>query len=422
LLRKPALSLEEIDSKLGSPDGVAELEGTFRKLLEAHYADQAQREQIHRAFAAFDHAARARQVADRWLLAAPDSPFALVASAHQYEQSGWKARGERRISETPADQVTRMQQAFIAAVPQYAKALERDPKISPACVGLMRIGRQSSSEIESIATAACMKVDPDSYHVAWEAIRAAQPRWGGSEAAMRHAVAYAAARVDRNPILGALVGEAAGDPLSMADDFGTVANELERVAKMAPSGTLNAHAGRGYKVLGDDWRALVYLSQALRFWPRNSEWREERAAVLMRLGDYGWAESDMRIALRESPGDGWYQYRMGQIQRELPGGESAARPYFGKAMDDPGSRRAAIAMYCQGLLLQKRIAEGADCTREMVEEFPDHGEGWRLRAWVLEELGDGAAAASARASFVKYADPRDQLHQRLLREMQDEAP
>lgn len=421
LLRAPALSLDQIDARLDSKDGLAELERTFEALLEAHYTQQEQREQIFRTLTAFDHSDRARAVSDRWLKLAPDSAFANVASAHHHAQVGWFARGASFMSKISDRDIAKMQEAFLAAVPLYAKALKLNSRLSPACVGLMDIGRQSSREIEQYATAACMKVDPDSYHVAWAAIRSAQPRWGGSEEALRHAVAYAAARVDRNPILGALLGEAAGDPLTMADDYGDVVSELAEVAKMAPSGTLIAAAGRGYRARKDDWRAFVHISQGLRFWPRNDDWRAERANVLMRLGDYEWAQGDMRLALEIDDSDGWRHYRMGQIQEELAGGEEAARPYFKRAMEDPESRRAAIAMYCQSFLLQKRIEEGAECTRALVEEFPDHGEGWRLREWALQMQGD-ASALEARANFVRHADADDPVHRKRLAELQSETP
>ena len=103
-----------------------------------------------------------------------------------------------------------MTRHFTAAVPLYFKALQIEPRLSVACHRLASIGQQSSDQLQQYATAQCIGIDPESYYPALGRIIAAQPRWGGSDVEMRAAVAYAAARVDRNPILGALLGEAAG--------------------------------------------------------------------------------------------------------------------------------------------------------------------------------------------------------------------
>ena len=46
ILRNPARSLDDIDRLLATPEGVAELERGFATLLDAHYRDQSQRDQI----------------------------------------------------------------------------------------------------------------------------------------------------------------------------------------------------------------------------------------------------------------------------------------------------------------------------------------------------------------------------------------
>ena len=50
LLRAPAWSLDDIDRLLATPEGVDQLERGFAALLDGHYSDQAQREQIFIAF------------------------------------------------------------------------------------------------------------------------------------------------------------------------------------------------------------------------------------------------------------------------------------------------------------------------------------------------------------------------------------
>jgi len=415
MLRAPAMSLDEIDRRLATKEGTAELEARFAALLDAHYKDQAQREQIFRAFVPFDESERAGIVAERWLKLAPKSAFAHAALGHHHSDAGWNARGTAYVDKTPAAKLQVMQDEFVAAVPLLAKALELEPRLSPACTWMTAIGRQSSDELQRHAMGKCTKIDPDSYYLALERIFQAEPRWGGSEAEHRLAVAYAAARVERNPVLGALLGEAAGYAPSIADKPESVTDELAAVSRMAPSGTLMSYAARGYRNKGDEWSALVYYSQALRFWPRNADWRYERAGRWRNVGDYEWAFRDMQVALEVEPDAGWNQYRMGQIMRQLRG-EAAARPFLKRALDFPDSRQQAMLLYCQGFKIEKALKELGDCTREFVAEYPTYGEAWRQRAWYLDMVRS-AEADDAFEKFMLYADPDNPLHQKEVAEL-----
>ena len=386
VLRKPMLSLDEIDKLLQQDAGSVELDRRFAALLDANYKDQQQRDQIFNAFSPFDENPRAAEIAARWLKQSPKSAFANAALAFHHEAAGWEARGENLARETPKTQLERMTREFAIAVPLNFKALEIEPRLSPACTSLAAIGRQSSDDLQRYAMAVCTKVDPDSYFLALERIYGAQPKWGGSDEELRLAVAYAEARVQKNPMMGALLGEVAGYRPSTADNYGDVVEELAAAARMAPSGRLSAKAARGYRVNGDEWAALVYISQALRFGPRDADRRYQRAGRLMTLGEYEWAFRDMQVALELEPDDGWHQYRMGQIAHEL-NGVTAGRPYFRRALDFPDSRRAAMVKYCAGYISEKASTEAGKCTRDFVAEYPTDGEAWRQRFWYLVGLG-----------------------------------
>ncbi len=412
ILRKPAWSLDDVERLLATPEGVAELERGFAALLDAHYNDQTKRDQIFVAFDVFDASDRAGQIAARWLKLAPKSPFALTAAGAHYGTSGWEARGERWISKTPQEQLVRMSGFFSQAVPLYLQALEAEPRLGVACYKLNAIGRQSSDELQQFAMAYCTKVDPDSYFMALERIMSAKPRWGGSDEELRFAVAYAAARTERNPMLGALLGEAAGDIAARADDYGVVADDLAAAARMGPSADLSSKAGDGYWSRGDAWAALAYLSQGVRFRPNDADARYSRAAVLHDLlGDSAWARSDMEVALKEEPGDSRMLNFMGRIVQQLDG-YVAARPYFKQAMVGE-SRPGAMELYCQTYLVPKVELDAANaCTRDLVTEFPKSGEGWRLRTWTLYEAHD-PAVVEAFDQFARYADQSPRLQHAL---------
>lgn len=415
ILRKPLFQLDDIDRLVQTEQGRDELESRFAALLEAHYKDQNQRDQIFIAFALFDKTARAGEVAKRWLEQSPGSAFAHVALAKHHDATGWDARGTRYARETSDEQLERMSKQFALAVPLYLKALEIEPRLSPACTDLAAIGRQSSDALQQYAMAACTKVDPDSYFLALERLYAGQPKWGGSEVQLRSAVAYAEARVDRNPMLAALLGESAGYAPSNADDMAEVAGELAAAAKMGPSATLSGLAGRGYRRRGDEWAAIGYLTQSLRFRPRDDGRRYERAGILRTVGELDWALRDMQVALEQAPDDGWNHYRTGEIVADL-NGDQAARAHFKRAMDFADSRQAAMAMYCSGFIVLKQSAEAGTCTRDFVTEYPTNGEAWRQRAFHLESVGSDEVEA-AYDKFFQYAEPGNGLHQKEMAEI-----
>lgn len=416
LLRAPAWTLDEIDALLAGDDGVAELDRRFSRLLEQHYRDQNQREQIFRALSAFDDSERAGAIAARWVSLAPGSGFAHAALASHHAERGWKARGSAFVQKTAQARLNQMSEAFNSAVPLFAKALELEPNLSPACIGMASIGRQMSDALQAAAMSACARIDSDSYYFAYELVFGAQPRWGGSEEQLRNAVAYAAARVDRNPILGALLAEHVGDAPSLADDPVEVADELLAAARMAPSGTLIAAAAGALQAKQEHWEAVIHFSQALRFWPEDDDYRADRARSLIAVGELEWALRDVEAAARLNPQEPWHTYQVGWITHRLYGA-AASRPYFKQAMSHPKTRARAIDRYCHTLISDRLDEEAERCTADFVTEFPKSGEAWRQRTHVLARLGRRQEALAALTNFEKYASADNQMHQRALLEV-----
>lgn len=415
LLRAPARTLDQIDALLATDEGVVQLERDFATLLDAHYRDPSQREQIFIAFNVFDESPRAGEVAQRWLKAAPKSPFAMVAAGIHFGDAGWEARGTRYAAQTSDEQLKRMTGYFAKAVPLYMQAIEVEPRLSVACYKLNGIGRQSADALQTYATGHCLDVDPDSYYVAWEQIISAQPKWGGSDDRLRHAVAYAAARTERNPILGALLGEAAGYRPSQADRYAEVVDELAGAARMGPSGTLMGNAASGYWSNRDYWRAVAWYSQALRFWPEDAKFRHARATLMTYHSDFAWARSDMELALRVDPDNSRYQFLMGNVIEVLES-PAAARPYFRRAMNGE-AREGAMERWCQTFMMPTIEKEAAACTRDLVEEFPRSATAWHMRAWSLADRDvDGALAAVQK--FRSLVDPKDEGYRRALEDVE----
>lgn len=402
LLRAPVLSLDEIDGQLDQPGGAAALDRRFKALMQAHYDDPAQREQIFIAYSIFGADPKAERVARRWLAQSPDSAFARMALGDAYARQGWKARGTKWASETPGEQLERMGGLFQRAVPLLAEALEKETRLSPACEQLAAIGRMSSDQLQRWATAECLKVDARSYHVLEELMTQAEPRWGGSAEAMRAAAAVIAARVPQNPALLTLTVVPIAYDADLADDWADIVPDTVTASLKAPSARFMARAGRGMYAQGDRWRGLAFVSQALRFWPEDDDELALRAEILLELGDPEWALRDARRAAAAAPQEGRRQYLLARATRVALGEREAREPLL-RAMEDADVRERAYELYCQTYTLSGELAAAEACTRSLVAEFPRNAEGWRMMAWV-RGVQDDPAQAEAVAQFVAHQD------------------
>lgn len=423
LLRAPILSLDEVDRQLDQPKGADGLDRRFKALMQAHYEDAAQREQIFIAYSIFDAEPNAERVARRWLEQSPDSAFAKMALGDAYARQGWRARGTRWASNTPSQQLERMNALFQRAVPLLAEALQKEKRLSPACEQLAAIGRMTSDQIQRWATAECLKVDAQSFFVLEEVMTQAEPRWGGSEEAMREAAGLIAARVANNPALLTLTAIPIGYEADLADTWSEIVPGTVAASLKAPNAGYMARAGRGMYAQGDRWRALSWVSQSLRFQPLDDDELALRAEILMELDDGEWALRDARRAAAAAPTNARRQYLVARATRRALG-EHDARDALLKAMEDADLREQAYELYCQSYSMSGELAAGEACIRSLVKEFPRNGEGWRMLAWV-RGVQDDPAQAEAIDQFVKYHDLKRWPHHaatleriRLAREQQ----
>ena len=158
---------------------------------------------------------------------------------------------------------------------------------------------------------------------------------------------------------------------------------------------------------------MVYLSQATRFWPRDAEYRHERAGQLMNLGDMEWALRDQRIAIEEEPDNGWHQYRMGRIVQATQGLDQA-RPYYQRAMQHSDSRKAAMEQYCQGLVMGSVMQMGGGGRPMHAHAGRRVSDGRRGLAATHAALRGNPEGIAAIDKFIEYADPNEPSHQATL--------
>jgi tetratricopeptide (TPR) repeat protein len=404
-LTPPAYSLDSLEKALAQPDGAKAVDARFQRLLDEHFTVPDQREQIFIGLFIFndDDHDRAERVARAWLAASPGSPFANTALALVLERRGWDARGAKFIRETPAENVQRMEAFFVEAAKLYATALGANPKLLPACHGLMSIGRQSSDVVQAAAMKACIEIDPASYYVVDEMMTAAEPRWGGSEEAMRAVAAYAQARVKENPVLAVFAFHHAFYEAERADD-----GDAQRLVVLEPASAAVPNAaylrsvGGAYLRKDQNWKAFVYLSQALRFapsYPTETRWR---AYALQELGETEWAKRDAERVLELDPKDAYAQRLLADILRDGRN-DDAARPHYELAMREPKLRQNAYVEYCATWLNVNKQKEAGDCIDALLKEFPDNGEAWRMRLSIIGP--DAPGSIEAMKKFLAAQDP-----------------
>lgn len=399
-------SLDAIDKVLAQPGGAATLDVAFGALLDAHFSVPAQREHIAIALGVFQDKDRdrAERVARAWLAAAPDSPFAHTALGHALARRGWDARGTEYARNTPDEQLEKMTAYFVDAAKEYSTAMEANAKLFPACEGLMAIGRQSSDDVQAFATKRCLEADPSSFYVIEELMTAAEPRWGGSDGAMRAVSAYARTRLADNPVLAVFAfNHALYEIERMEDGDAQAIAVLEPAAQQVPNAAYLRRVGGAYLRKDDNWKALAYLSQALRFSPDYAQESRFRAIVLWELGESKWARADAERAVALEPKNGHAQQLLGKIVRELDG-PAAALPYFQRALEDSKTREFAFNDYCGSLIDAKRPDDAGKCIDDLLAAYPGNPEGWRQRLYVIGYDAPGSMEAMER--FVALHDPK----------------
>lgn len=418
MVRAPVLSLEEIEARLATPDGASWLEQRLEALLEANYGDRRDRDRLFHVFNLFDGDDRAGNIARQWLRQMPQSPFALTAMGKHRAAQGWSARGGAYVDKTSAAQLKRMSQLFVGATPLLTEALEREPRLTPACEALAEIGRQSSDDLQQQALTRCLHADPASYDVVWEWMTAAMPKWGGSMQEMNKVGAYVIQHGAENPMLYSLLAEPPGYEAAQMDTYVEGMEGFVAASRAGPGAGMMSKAGHAYMAKDDPWMAAMYWSQALRFWPGSQEVRALRGQALYKAGDYEWALEDLLPSAEADHEDMAIQYITGNALLSL-GRIEESRPYLLRAQQESSSDLAALESYCFTYVYRQEslgTQQARDCTAELVKRKPSHAMYWGWRFQALAAAGDKRWVEAAE-QFILHADPNDAWQQSVKEKM-----
>lgn len=417
MLQQPlALSLAEMERLLDGPGGAAALDARLKALLEAHHEDPEQREQIFNAYYQIGTDERSGRLVTRWLRAAPDSAFAQAAMGRYRAGQGWEARGGAYMADTSKAQQRRMGQHFAAAVPLLVRAMEAEPMLSPACTELAAIGRQSSDALQRMALGQCLERDPLSFYVVRELAIASMPKWGGSMQGMEAAAGYIHEHGARNPSLYVQLGQLLSYEGTQGKTYKEARGAYEEAAHVSPDAEILEGAARGQDE-EHRWRALMYLSQALRFQPGKTRLRDLRATWWLNQQQWSWAELDLAWLVETGAADARIHHNLGTalLQQNR---YSEAQEHYRAALampDTPGDTQVwlcAAVVYDRSATVEHEMRE---CTARLLAEQPRNPQYWGWRFAALAFLEDRAGLQEALGRFRKVADLDDPRQAEMLR-------
>ncbi len=409
----PKITLAQVQDLLDR-DAVSGIDALFAADLERHFSATGFSEAIHSDFHAFDASYEAGRLTKAWLDKAPGSAYGQAARASYYRRMAWQARGYEWMKDTPGENVVRMREFAALAVKHYRRAIEIEPRLLPAYVGLINIANMiSDSGMEQWALQAARSVDPACPDVAATRMASLEPRWGGSYALMQAFADEQAPFVSRRPLLALSIVAPAIDAANVLMDSDQYAQAIEVLRPVA----LRATAPDAQEDLADSmlqigqgsWMTLVHLLEAARF-------RQGRPYIVRTLGrsllwharDPAWALRYLKQANRLDPDDAYVHYLMASSYRRLGRIADAERHYRIAIEDDEVENLRRDSLH----ELVTTLGEGQQYEKALVEveilnrEFPEFALGWRDRFLVLGPMGmEGGLEAAEK--YVELADRSD---------------
>jgi tetratricopeptide (TPR) repeat protein len=419
LLLQPELSLSQIDTLLSGKQGGHALDRRLAALTKVQ-GQTSDSDPLLLEYSLFDGSEEARRIAEKWLALSPDSALAKTAVAGTYVTAGMDARGQGYIQETSPSQIAAMDRWLARAKPLLEEALQTDPRLSTACIGLSGIGRmQGNGALLHRALAICDRIDPGSWYVFSEREIAAKDKWGGNPGMRQQLVEDAKARMSKYPILGTFIASADAEmPEALADSGHWQEAEpgLTQAAMEAPNAIWLGEAGKAAHKAGEERKALIFLSQELRFAPDSIRFRQTRAEARRKSGDLAGAIADAQRIMDLGKAKGSTYSLMGQLMLDT-GHNAEAKAAFQQAMQDPDQRPWAFHRWCEVIITREHDVNGAlACTEGLLTQYPEDAEAMFMRAWVLTENKQAGADEMAQRFFA-HANANDKREVAMLQQL-----
>jgi tetratricopeptide (TPR) repeat protein len=285
------------------------------------------------AYAAFGVAVPAFEpFLTEWVRKRPKSAAALLARASFYRASGWNARGTKYASETPKDQLRRMNYFFERSAADLAAAHRLDPKNIVAYRQMIDISTTVADRpsVRSLMAEA-MKLQPNSFLLRATYMHNLLPRWGGSYDAMAKFATESAPYAARNPRIKALEGFAYWDKGRVSESAGNRGDAIEAYERALQFGDFwQFRYQRGeYNARSDqNEEALEDFNSVIVQYPQNDEALSARATVEYELGRLAFGEAkaayftqafrDIALAATLDPANEEYQTDLAFYNKNIP--------------------------------------------------------------------------------------------------------
>jgi len=410
-LNLPTLSFAQA-RELIEKGKAAELDRRLGEALQAQLSDSASQGLLDSIYLrAFDNGSfDIRPTLDAWKRASPDSAYAYAASGVAYTAMARKARGGDYIRNTPAENIQAMDRLVQQADADLRRALQLDPRLTPAYAAMMDIGRMALGHRYALdARAAAVRAAPADYHVYSAAAVVAQPKWGGSPDELQALAGEVLQHAKQNPLLYLT---AADIHLSTFDFSGcncTTPPELARTMEAMndlPSYRMLVSAGDSAEMAEQHGLAAVYYSEAVRLgWL--PEDRLSRAFHLVTLGYPSWGREEFTALAPVVPGRasvyrglGYADIQLEEDARAMGELEQAVRLDY----TDTWSWDELGTLYAN----HRKWDLAWEAADQIIRQQPDNPEGWRLRAYIQSEQPRAGLADTVHAFASRFGDRADQ--------------
>jgi tetratricopeptide (TPR) repeat protein len=398
------------------------LEHTFRGFLDRHFSDSDFSEHIHDLFDQFSDDYESGRATQRWLQLAPESPFAMTARANFYRALGWQARGDRYIAETPPEQIAQMESYHAKSAALYQQAIAKEPRMLPAYVGLVQLGKNDDS-MGTAAFEAGRKIDPACAVLLSQRMAALLPRWGGSYEQMLALEQQMLPYIEKRPLLALsrvwpYVDLAEGLVRDKKYDEAVVALRPMLAVSSSPDVQEKFFLAYRNTAGADAWSTLTYGVAPKRFRLGEAGVAAYRGYIEYSLPyDYELAARDYANAVELEPGVAGYHYYYGASLERLAKFDEAEREYTLAMKFDPGKGQTyEDALVSQGsvLLQAGHYKRALDVSQRAIAEFPKDAMAWDMHAAALRR--NGAPLAQQRDALLKGLKvvDRTSVHARLL--------
>jgi tetratricopeptide (TPR) repeat protein len=339
----------------------------------------------------FDRSSSAiRHIIDAWRRQSPESAFAYAASGVAYTRAAWDARGSAWAQDTPQSNFETMQRLSMQAASDLGRAVALDGRMTTTYATMIRLaGLNGDAEYASAAAKRGLAIEPSNYLIRSRLIWLAQPKWGGSVEEMRTQAAAAQPQIKNNPLL-VLIGKQPDARAAGFDDCGcgrspVPASEYRRIFDQVI--TKSWLGGAGLSAANANQHALgaMYLSEALRFNPDNTDYLIARSNAFTRMGQYAWALADADRALEADPAAKRAWTARGYAYRSAGDFAHAERDYRAALNLKPGDRWTLDELGRIYVYSTHEFDKGWDIANQMIQDYPEDPDGWILRASIQKD-------------------------------------